>query len=109
MQLSRSEPARNGEALHSGDETERRALEGAEDVRVWDERSGDSGRVGRVSRSGIHLNINVTRVCGCDFWVGSRGLEDELGPGPMEDGSGCGGRSEVVSWWRDPLGRGAGT
>ena len=105
--LRRGEPVRNGEVVRRGDEAERRALEGAEDVWVCDERSGDDGNVGRVSRSGIRLNVDAFRVCGGDFCVGSRGLEDELGPGPvLEDGPGCKNRSEEsASWWWDPFGR----
>ena len=98
--LRRGEFARNGEALRSGDEAERRAFEGVEDARVWDERSGDVGRVDRVSRSGIRLNVDVFRVCGGDFCVGSGGLED---------GPDCGNCSELRGpGWRDPLGRGVG-
>jgi len=98
--LRRGELARNGEVLRSGDETERRALEGAEDVRGWDERSGDDGSVARVSRGGIRLNVDVFRVCGGDFCVGSGGLED---------GPDCGNCSELRGpWLRDPLGRGVG-
>lgn len=91
----RGELARNGGAPRAG-ETESRALEGADDVRVWDERSGDDTRAGRGSRSGIRLNFEVFRVRGGNSCVDSGGLEDELGPGPLlEDGSGCGGCSEV--------------
>jgi len=108
--LRRGELVRSGEVLRSGDEAERRTLEGAEDILICDERSGDDGSVDRVSRSGIRLNVDVFRVCGGDFCVGSRGLEDELGPGPvLEDGPGCKNRSgESVSWWWDPFGRRAG-
>jgi len=105
--LRSGELVRNGEALRSGDEAERRTLEGAGDVWVCDERNGDDESVDRVSRSGIRLNVDVFRVCGGDFCIGSRGLEDELGPGPvLEDGPGCKNRSgESPSWWWDPFGR----
>ena len=105
--LRRGEPVRNGEVARNGDEAERRTLEGAEDVWVCDERSGDDGNVDRVSRSGIRLNVDVFRVCDGGFCVDSRGLEDELGPGPvLEDGPGCNNRSEEsASWWWDPFGR----
>jgi hypothetical protein len=99
----RGELARNGGGLRSN-EAESRALEGAEDVLAWDERGGGGGR---DSRSGIRLNVDAFRVCGGDFCVGSRGLEDELDPGPLlEDGSGCRDCSEVCGFrLRDPLGK----
>jgi len=99
--LRRGELVRNGEVFRSGDEAERRTLEGAGDVWVCDERNGDDKSVDRVSRSGIRLNVDVFRVCGGDFCIGSRGLEDELGPGiVLEDGPGCNNRSGgSTSWW----------
>jgi hypothetical protein len=105
--LRRGELVRNGEVLRSGDEAERRTLEGAEDFWVCDERSGDDASVDRVSRSGIRLNVDVLRVRGGEFCVDSRGLEEELGPGPvLEDGPGCKNRSgESAPWWFDPFGR----
>ena len=105
MLFRRGELARNGGAPRSG-ETESRALGGAEDVRVWDERSGDDARAGRVSRNGIRLNFEVFRTRGGDSCVDSGGLGGELGPGSLlEDGSGCGGCSVVCGSWWDPLGR----
>ena len=102
----RGELVRSDEAPRSG-ETGCRAFEGTEDVRVWDERRGDDWRVGRVSRSGIRLKVEVFRVCGGGFWVGSGDLEDdEAEPGPsLEEGSGCRGGSGVCgSWCADPFG-----
>ena len=99
IQLRRGELVRNGEAVRSGD-AKSKAFEGTEDVRVWDERSGDDERLGRVSRSGIRLNVDVFRTRGGDFCINSRGLEDELGPGPvLEDGPGCGSCSEAYASW----------
>jgi len=43
-----------------------------------------------AGRRGTRLNVDVFLVCGGDFCVDSRGLEDVLRPGPvLEDGSGC--------------------
>lgn len=86
----------NGDAPHSG-EAENNALEGVEDIWVRDERSRDDERVGRVSRSGIHLNVDILQVCGGDFCADSGGLEDGLDPeSVLEDGSGCRNCSEEV-------------
>ena len=96
----RGELVRNGETLRSG-VAEEVALAGVEDVWVWHERNGDDWSVGRASRNGIRLNVDVFRARGGDFCVGSMDLEDELGPGlELGGGAGCRDFSEMGGpWW----------